>query len=79
MKVGQKVDTTKERDNPDYPSWWCFTVAECPDCGELYEPSLEHICRKRNSYPMKEEVNKRSTTVTLDDSEGERYGSEGLG
>lgn len=60
-----------KRKNPDYPPWHQFTVARCEKCGELYEPALEHICRKRNSYPMKEELTKRSTTVTLDGKEHE--------
>lgn len=79
MEKWQKVDSMKKRDNPDYPSWYCFTVAECPECGELYEPGLEHICRKRNSYPMAEETTKRSTTVTLDEMMEEHYGSKGMG
>lgn len=42
-----------ERNNPNYPEWHRFTVAECPKCGEWYEPicRLPHICKKQNSYP----------------------------
>ena len=45
-----------ERKNPNYPPWHCFTVVKCEKCGEHYEPicSLKHICKKQNSYPMKE-------------------------
>lgn len=45
-----------ERKNPDYPSWYCFTAVKCKKCGELYEPicELKHICKKQNSYPIKE-------------------------
>jgi len=43
-----------KRNNPNYPPWHCFTVAECKKCGEWYEPicRLPHICREQNSYPM---------------------------
>lgn len=41
-----------ERENPTYPSWYRFTVAQCDKCGELYEPAYQHICRKKNSYPV---------------------------
>lgn len=27
------------------------TLCLCKKCGEGYEASLEHICRKKNSYP----------------------------
>ena len=48
-----------ERNNPNYPPWHCFTVRKCPICGERYEPicKLEHICKKQNSYPIKEKEN----------------------
>lgn len=39
------------RDNPDYPAGHCFTVTKCEKCGEYYEASYEHACRKKNSYP----------------------------
>lgn len=26
----------------------------CEKCGEAYEAGLEHICKKVNSYPMKD-------------------------
>lgn len=40
------------RHNPDYPPEHCFTVRECEECGELYEPfcEFEHICKLQNSY-----------------------------
>ena len=45
-----------KRKNPNYPPWYCFTVAKCKKCGEHYEPicELPHICKKQNSYPLKE-------------------------
>lgn len=48
----------EKRNNPNYPEWHRFTVAECPKCGEWYEPicRLPHICNKQNSYPRKEEA-----------------------
>ena len=41
-----------KRENPDYPPEHCFTVRECEECGELYEPfcEFEHICKLQNSY-----------------------------
>ncbi len=39
------------RDNPDYEPWHCFTLCKCSKCGEYHEAALEHICRKKNSYP----------------------------
>ena len=27
------------------------TFVLCEDCGEAYEASLEHVCRRVNSYP----------------------------
>ncbi len=27
------------------------TLVLCEKCGEWYEAGLEHVCRKRNSYP----------------------------
>lgn len=30
------------------------TMCMCDKCGEAYEASLEHICGKVNSYPLKE-------------------------
>lgn len=49
----------KKRKNPNYPHWYCFTVAKCKKCGEMYEPicELKHICKKQNSYPIKESDN----------------------
>lgn len=46
-----------KRKNPKYPFGHCFTLCECEKCGEYYEESckLKHICRKQNSYPVKEE------------------------
>lgn len=46
-----------ERNNPKYPPGHCFTVVRCKKCGERYEPicRLKHICKKQNSYPVKEE------------------------
>ena len=29
-----------------------FTANQCPRCGEYYEADREHICRKKNSYPI---------------------------
>ena len=43
-----------KRDNPNRPPWHCFTACECKKCGELYEADREHICKKKNSYPIKE-------------------------
>ena len=31
------------------------TLVLCEKCGEAYEASLEHVCRKVNSYPMRME------------------------
>lgn len=42
---------TSERDNPNYPSGHAFTLCRCNKCGEYYEASYEHICKKKNSYP----------------------------
>lgn len=47
-----------KRDNPKYPPWHCFTACKCEKCGELYEADREHICRKKNSYPMRESKGK---------------------
>jgi hypothetical protein len=46
------------RDNPNYPPYHCMTLTRCEDCGELFEASDKHICKKKNSYPwdMAEEV-----------------------
>lgn len=48
----EKISESKERHNPDYPPEHCFTVRECEECGELYEPFCEfkHICKLQNSY-----------------------------
>lgn len=40
------------RDNPNYPPWHCFTVCKCTKCSEWYEADREHICKKKNSYPL---------------------------
>ena len=40
-----------KRKNPKYPPWHAFTVCECEECGEFYEASDEHVCKKKNSYP----------------------------
>lgn len=29
------------------------TFVLCEECGEAYEASLEHVCRRKNSYPQK--------------------------
>ena len=42
------------RKNPNYPPWHCFTAMLCNKCGEMYEADREHICRKKNSYPIRE-------------------------
>ena|GEM_PF-4761110 len=49
------------RKNPKYPPWHCFTVVKCSKCGESYEPicELKHICRKQNSYPVEDNVEKQ--------------------
>jgi hypothetical protein len=49
-----------KRKNPKYPPWHCFTVVRCKECGENYEPicELKHICKKQNSYPVKESEGK---------------------
>ncbi len=46
----------QKRKNPKYPPWHCFTTVKCDKCGEHYEPicELKHICKKQNSYPIKE-------------------------
>lgn len=48
------------RKNPKYPPWHCFSVVKCRKCGEKYEPfcELKHICRKQNSYPVEDNVEK---------------------
>ena len=33
------------------------TFCMCEKCGESYEADREHVCRKKNSYPMKEGKN----------------------
>ena len=47
---------SKKRNNPKYPPHHCFTARKCEECGEYYEPecALKHICKKQNSYPIKE-------------------------
>ena len=52
----------QKRKNPNYPPWHCFTVRKCPKCGEHYEPfcELKHICKKQNSYPIKDDSEKGS-------------------
>lgn len=30
-----------------------FTACLCPKCNEYYEADRKHVCRRRNSYPMK--------------------------
>lgn len=52
-----------KRDNPKYPPWHCFTACLCEKCGEMYEADREHICRKKNSYPIREQK-KRSENGT---------------
>ena len=42
----------RKRDNPNYPPWHCFTAMICEKCGEMYEADREHICKKKNSYPL---------------------------
>lgn len=42
------------RDNPDYPAGHCFTICRCEKCGEYHEAALEHICKRKNSYPESE-------------------------
>lgn len=32
------------------------TFCLCEKCGEAYEAAYEHVCRKKNSYPVKREV-----------------------
>lgn len=46
-----------KRDNPKYPSGHCFTVTKCEKCGEMFEAAYEHVCRKKNSWPVKEDEN----------------------
>lgn len=31
------------------------TMCLCDKCGEAYEASLEHVCKAKNSYPIKED------------------------
>ena len=38
--------------NPFFPS--CEDACKCEKCGEMYEADREHICRKKNSYPLRE-------------------------
>lgn len=45
------------RRNPNYPPWHCFTTMICDKCGEMFEPTLPHICKKANSYPIKNREN----------------------
>lgn len=42
------------RDNPNYEPGHCFTICKCEKCGEYHEAALEHICRRRNSYPIED-------------------------
>lgn len=30
-----------------------FTACLCPKCKEFYEADRKHVCRRRNSYPMR--------------------------
>lgn len=30
-----------------------FTACLCPKCNEYYEADRKHVCRRRNSYPMR--------------------------
>ena len=29
-----------------------MTLTRCEDCGELFEASDAHVCKKKNSYPL---------------------------
>lgn len=42
------------RDNPKYEDGHSFTVTICKKCGEYYEAFYEHICKRKNSWPIKE-------------------------
>lgn len=55
---------TPNRKNPPYPLGHCFTMVKCEKCGEYYEPICicEHICKKQNSYPVKEEKRNEKDT-----------------
>ena len=44
-----------KRDNPKYPPWHCFTACLCDKCGEMHEADREHICKRKNSYPIREQ------------------------
>lgn len=54
MGASQNKSDDGIRDNPKYPPCHCFTVVKCMSCGEMFEPFAEHICRKKNSWPVKE-------------------------
>ena len=41
-----------ERQNERGP-YDVFTARLCPKCKEFYEADRTHICRKKNSYPMR--------------------------
>lgn len=36
-----------------------FTAMQCEKCGEFYEADREHVCRKKNSYQMKDKLNQK--------------------
>lgn len=52
-----KTKTSKKRNNPKHPPHHCFTAVKYKKCGEYFEPicELEHICKKQNSYPIKDD------------------------
>lgn len=55
-----------KRKNPAHPFNHQFTVVKCEKCGEFYEPICEllHICKKQNSYPVKEDSYEQTKSCT---------------
>lgn len=39
-------------------AWARATLVLCDKCGEGYEVDWEHVCRKRNSYPIDQKTMK---------------------
>ena len=45
------------------------TLVLCEKCGEGYEAGMEHVCRKRNSYPTQP----KTMRVTIKEVSGDDF------
>ena len=74
---GRGKAVIQERDNPRYPpdlqATWCL----CERCGEIYEASKEHICRKKNSWPAKEVLTNEANPTQHGNGQGHSGQTEG--